>query len=232
MNIRTALALILVTSTISTAAATPAEEIAAAAKKLKENYSWTTRVTVPEGNRFRPGPTDGRIAGDVIHVEWSFGDTDFEAVRKGDRGAANSPQGGWQSVSDLERAEGPGQFLARFVRNLQDPASQLLEILPEIKDLSRDGDHYSGTLSPEAVNHLLLFRRRGQPQDGPAIKDPRGTAKLEVRDGVLVRIEYKLEGSMEFNNTTWDQDRTTTTEIRDVGTTRVDIPEGAKRLLE
>src|SRR5690606_23217118 len=102
------------------------------------------RVTVPEGNRFRPGPTDGRIAGDVIHVEWSFGDTDFEAVRKGDRGAANSPQGGWQSVSDLERAEGPGQFLARFVRNLQDPASQLLEILPEIKDLSRDGDHYSG----------------------------------------------------------------------------------------
>ena len=47
-------------------AADAKDEVTKAAKALaeKENYSWKTTVTVPEGTQFRPGPTEGKTAKD------------------------------------------------------------------------------------------------------------------------------------------------------------------------
>ena len=41
----------------------------------------------------------------------------------------------------------------------------------------------------------------------------------------------KAEAKMEFNGKEFDASRTTTTEIKDVGTTKVNVPEAAKKKL-
>jgi hypothetical protein len=48
---------------------------------------------------------------------------------------------------------------------------------------------------------------------------------------VLTKYEFKVSGKMDFNGNEIDLDRTTTTEIKDVGTTKVEVPEGAKKKL-
>src|SRR4051812_7650764 len=46
--------------------AADSEDVKDAAKKLaaQNNYSWKTTVVVPEGSRFRPGPTEGKTEKD------------------------------------------------------------------------------------------------------------------------------------------------------------------------
>ena len=80
----------------------------------------------------------------------------------------------------------------------------------------------------EGAKKLMRFRRGG---DGPQISGAKGSAKFWVKDGVLSKFEYKVKGSMNFNGNDIDVDRTTTTEIKDVGTTKVSIPEGAQKKL-
>src|SRR4051794_33343713 len=82
-------------------AADPKDDIAAAAKKLGEqaNYGWTTTVVVPEGSRFRPGPTEGKTEKDgFTHLKVSVGDSPTQAVLKGDKAAVTNADGGWQSL--------------------------------------------------------------------------------------------------------------------------------------
>ena len=51
------------------------------------------------------------------------------------------------------------------------------------------------------------------------------------KDGVLSKFEFKVTGTMNFNGNDIDVDRTTTVEIKDVGNTKVEVPEGAKKKL-
>ena len=52
-----------------------------------------------------------------------------------------------------------------------------------------------------------------------------------VKDGTLTKYEFKVKGKMSFNGNDIDQDRTTTVVIKDVGTTKVTVPEEAKKKL-
>ena len=67
--------------------------------------------------------------------------------------------------------------------------------------------------------------------EGPTISDAKGSAKFWIKDGVLSKFEFKVSGKMEFNGNQMDQDRTTTVEIKDVGKTKVEVPEAAKAKL-
>ena len=73
------------------------------------------------------------------------------------------------------------------------------------------------------------FRRGGG--EGPAISGAKGSAKFWVKDGALTKYEFKVSGKMDFNGNEIDLDRTTTVEIKDVGTTKLDVPEDAKKKL-
>jgi hypothetical protein len=208
------------------------EEVTNAAKKLgeKENYAWRTTVEVPESARFRPGPTEGKTEkGGITHVTMSFGGNTAQAVLKGDKAAVLTQDGDWQSVTDLENSEGPGQFMARFARNIKTPAVQAAELVADIKELKKEGDAYSGELSEEGAKALLRFGRRGG--DGPTVNNPKGSAKFWVKDGVLSKYEYAVKGTIDFNNSEIEVDRTTKVEIQDVGTTKLDVPEEAKKKL-
>src|SRR5579863_9778040 len=116
---------VLVAGSVFAADSTPKDDITAAAKKLAEqpNYSWRTTMVLPEGSPFHPGPTDGKTEKDgFTQVTMNFNDTSTQALLKGDKAAITKPDGGWQSVADVEKEEGPGRFMAMIVRNLKTPA--------------------------------------------------------------------------------------------------------------
>jgi hypothetical protein len=210
-------------------AADAKDEVTKAAKALaeKENYSWKTTVTVPEGTQFRPGPTEGKTAKDgTMYVVMTFGDNMTEAVIKGDKVTYTNQDGEWQTPDD--GGEGRGRFVGGMIRNLKAPGAQAQEIAAATKELKKEGEAYTGELTEAGAKTLMSFRRRAGAE-APEIKNAKGTAKFWVKDGVLSKYEYKVTGSMNFNGNDVDMDRTTTTEIKDVGTTKVVVPEAAKK---
>lgn len=207
-------------------------EITAAAKKLGEqaNYSWKSTVVVPDGARFRPGPTDGKAEKDgLMYLKMSFGDNTTEVVKKGEKAVFTNRDGEWQSAADAEGQEGRGRFMGAMVRNLRSPAEQAAEVAAGIKEFKQDGDALAGELTEEAAKSLMRFRRGGG--DGPAISEAKGAAKFWIKDGLISKYELKVSGKMEFNGNEVDLDRTTTVEVKDVGTTKIEVPEAAKKKL-
>jgi hypothetical protein len=224
-------AFVLIASSIQAADSEPKDEVIKAAKALAEkgSYSWRTTVTVPPDARFRPGPTEGKIEKDATYLKMNVNDNTSEAVLKGKSFAFKGQDGDWQSATDVESAEGPARFMAGRLRSFKAPAEQAQDIVKDVKELKKEGEVYAGDLTEEGAKNLLRFRRGSG--DGPQITNAKGSAKFWLKDGVLSKLEYKVSGSMNFNGNDIDVDRTTTTEIKEVGTTKVTIPEAAQKKL-
>jgi len=218
-------------------AADAKEEVTNAAKKLGDaaNYGWKTTVVVPESAQFKPGPTDGKAEkGGLIFVKMAVRDNTMEVVKKGDKAAFTNQDGEWQSLADAEGDQGRGRFIAGMVRGTKAPAEQAADLVASTKELKKDGDAIAGDLTEDGAKTLMRFRRGGGGGgggEGPAISNAKGSVKFWVKDGMLTKYEFKLSGKMDFNGNEIDMDRTSTVEIKDVGTTKVEIPEGAKKKL-
>jgi hypothetical protein len=65
--------------------------------------------------------------------------------------------------------------------------------------------------------------------DGPDISGAKGSVKFWIKDGNLVRYEYNLKGSMDFGGNPIDINRTTGVDIKDIGTTKIVVPDDAKK---
>ena len=218
-------ALASVAATINAADSTPKDNVTAAAKRLgeKASYSWKATVVVPESAQFRPGPTDGKTEKDgFTQVSMSFGDNPIQAVIKGEKAAVTNQDGGWQSLSELDANEGPGRFLTGLIRNFKTPAVQAADLAAAVKELKKDGDVYSGDLTEDGAKAQFRFG---------TVKNPKGSVKFWLKDGLVTKYEFKLKGTVEFNGNEFESDRTTTVEIKDVGTTKMDVPEAAKKKL-
>jgi hypothetical protein len=225
-------------------AADATSEIKAAAKKLadKANYSWKANSESASGTgggsgagRFG-GPTEGKTDAGVTQLSMTRGENTLEAVLKGEKGAIKA-EDGWKSLSEAAEAGGDGgggrnaaRFTARMLQSYQTPAAELQALVDKAKDLKKDGDAYAGDLTPEGVKALLgRFRRPGG--DAPEVANPKGSLKVWVKDGVPSKYQYHVEGKMTFNNNDVEINRTTTVEIKDVGTTKLNVPEEAKKKL-
>jgi hypothetical protein len=211
-------------------AADPKDDVKAAAQKLAaaDNYSWTTTV---ESSQFRPGPSHGQtVKGGFTHVDFSMRDNTIEAYVKDGKGAIKT-EDGWKSLDDAAKDSGDGQNPARFLvmrlRNFKSPAAQAEEIVGQTKDLSKSEEAYAGDLTEEGAKNLLSFggRRGGQ---GPAVSNAKGSVKFWVKDGAITKTQYKVSGTINRNGDDVDIDRTTTTEIKNVGATTVTVPDEAK----
>lgn len=222
---------ILALTAVSLVAAesSPKDDVTGAAKALgeKASYSWRTTVAVPADSQFRPGPTDGKTEKDgATHVSMSFGDNTTEFVLQGGKSAVHTQDGGWQSLSELDN-QGPGRFLGMMVRNFKAPAAQASELAGLAKELKKDADVYSSDLTEEGAKSLLQFRRGGNA----TVSDAKGSVKFWIKDGVLSKYEFKVTGKVSFNGNDRDVDRTTTVEIKDVGATKVEVSDEAKKKL-
>src|SRR5262249_23100054 len=123
----------------------------------------------------------------------------------------------------MEQEEGFLRFFATIVRNMRPAAGEATNLVGFAKEIKKDGDTYSGDLTDDGVKQLLTFRRDGQ------VTNPKGSVKFWLKDGKLTKYEFKLKGAVDFGGNTFDNDRTSTVEIKDVGTTKVEVPEEAKK---
>ncbi len=203
------------------AAEAPKDEVTAAIKKLESqpNYSWRVTVVVPESNQFKPGPTEGKADKEFLYLEMTFGDNTTELVKKGEKAVITDENGEWRLTSDFENEEGFARFRATLGKNAKTAAAQALELVGFTKELKKEGDVFSGPLTDEGAKKQFRF---GEPKDAKAV------AKVWVKDGMLSKIEVKVDGKLEFNGNEIDAARTTTTEIKNVGTTKLTIPATAK----
>ena len=229
-------ATVLLAGSLFAADPSPKDEVAAAAKKLGDeaSYSWKATTVVPEGSRFRPGPTEGKTEKDgFTHLTITMGENTTRAILKGDKAAISNPDGGWQSLAELDSAEeGPARFRAMAARGFKAPATQVAELAAGTRELAKDGDAWAGDLTEDAAKTLLTFGRRAGGGDGPSVSNAKASVKFWLKDGALSKYETKVSGKVTFNGNERDVDRTTTVEIKDVGTTKVEVPEEAKTKLQ
>jgi len=224
-------ALIFLAGALQAAESNPKDDITAAATKLadKANYSWKTTIVVPESSPFRPGPTEGELEKDgITHITMSYGDNTTQVFMKGDKAAVTNPNGGWLSLAEMDQSEGPSRFIGMLIKNFKNPAAQAMELAAGAKALKQDSDVYSGDLTEAAAKALIMFRRA---TDGPAVSNAKGSVNVWIKDGLLAKYEFAVKGTMKFNDNEMEIDRTTTVEIKNVGTTKVTVPEEAKKKL-
>ncbi len=221
-------------------------DVIAAAKKLGEaaNYSWTS-TPKSEGagggggqNRMQPGPTEGKTEKDgFTMLSTKLGETATESVLKGDKIAVKTAEG-WKSAADFTGGAGgrrdPAAFAARALRTFKAPAAQLEALAEKTRELkSEEEGVYSSELTEEGAKELLSFGGRpGGGGQAPAVADPKGSLKVWVKDGLVSKYEVAVSGKITFGQREIAINRTTTTEIKEVGSTKVEVPEEAKAKLQ
>ena len=221
----------ILTACTFTLHAAPKDDVVAAAKKLAaaDTYSWKSAT---EGG-FSVS-AEGKLQKDgLVHVASTFGDNTSEIFIKGDKGAVKT-EDGWKTAEEVADAQGPQRFLARMIQNFKSPAVQAQELAEKVSDLKKADEAIYGDLTEEGAKSLMTFggRRGGNNNTGPAISGAKGTAKFWVgADGVLTKVQYHVEGKMTVNGEDRDIDRTTTVDIKDVGSTKIEVPADAKAKL-
>ena len=221
-------AVALLATSLMAADSTPKDDVIAAAKKLGDltNYTWRTTVVVPEDSQFKPEPTDGKTEKDgFTQIKMSFFNNPFQIVVKGAKRAYTGQDGAWQVPSDTEQ-EGPEQFIAMIVRNAQTPADEASELAGFTKDLKKDGDAYAADLTEAGAKAKLIFKG-----SGATAANPKGSVKFWLKDGALTKYEFKVTGTVNYNGNDFPVDRATTVEIKDVGKTKLEVPDEAKKKL-
>ncbi len=215
------------------AESSPSEAIKDAAAKLTQqpNYSWKT--TTQFGNF--TGSSEGKTQKDgLVGLTMTFGDNTTKAFLKDGKGAVKGGDEDWQSLAELASAAGsepgPRQFLLYRLRTFKAPAVEAADLAGKTKELQKDGGAYAAELTEAGAKELLTFRgRRGG--NAPEPKNAKGSVKFWLKDGLLAKYQLKLQGTVNFNGEDRDVDRTTTVEIKDVGTTKLDVPEAAEKKL-
>jgi hypothetical protein len=222
-------------------AADAGDQVKNAAKKLGEaaNYSWKAATASGGGQgagRFG-GPTEGKTQKDgLIALSMTRGEVTTEAVVKGEKGAIKTPDG-WKSLAEVAADDGSGQFnpsrfMAMRLRNYKAPVAEAADLVAKAKELKQADDAIAGDLTEAGAKDLLSFRPPGGGGGGPEVSNAKGTVKFWVKEGALVKYEFNLKGTISFNGNDRDMDRTTTVEIKDVGTTKVSVPEEAAKKLQ
>jgi hypothetical protein len=210
-------------------------DVEAAVKKLSDasSYAWTSKT---EGG-FGGGTAEGKAEKDgLTWVSMAFANNTIEVVKKGDKGAVKM-EDGWKSFEEAEEggtADQPnrGRFIAGFLRNYKAPAAIAGQLVGGAKEVKASGDAgtFEAELTEAGAKEMLSFRGR-QGGDAPAVSGAKGTTKFWVKDGAVSKLEYHLQGSIHFHGQDRDIDRTTTIEIKDVGSAKVEVPEEAKKKL-
>jgi hypothetical protein len=138
----------------------------------------------------------------------------------------------------------PATMMGRMLLNTKLPAIQAADVLGKTKSLASDDGVISGDLTEDGAKDLLRFGPRrggGRGPSGPGAGGPgfgppepqnaKGSAKFWLKDGALTKYVVHVEGTMSFGGDDRQIERTTTVEIKDAGSTKVEIPDEAQKKL-
>ena len=230
-------------------AADSKDTVTAAAKKLADggNYTWKQTVDAGEGG-FGGGVTQGKTAAGLTWTQtpgFAFGGGDAppptERLYQGTNSATKNADGKWETAAEIAAAAAAngdgggfgggrgGGFFGRGALVL--PTATITDLLAGVKDLKDDNGALVGDLTEDAAKANVFPGGRGRgrgrgPGGGgpPEPTDAKGSVKIWIKDGALVKYELKNSGKMSFGGNDIDINRTTTVEFGDVGSTKVDAP--------
>ena len=208
--------------------ATAAESIANATKKLSESggYSWTS---LRSGNPFWMGEVKGKVRKDGgALVSLPSRDSSYLTAFLDGKSAAET-QEGWQSLSELENAEGFGRFLGFSLRSYKVPVAELTAAVLIAEKIEGSEGVYKSQLKADGVKKLLSF---GRPGEGPEVMDPSGSIKITIKDESITSYELTLNGSMSFNGNDFDINRSSKVTLSGLGQAEFEFPEKAKAKLK
>ncbi|HZE95776.1 MAG TPA: hypothetical protein VE981_02000 [Planctomycetota bacterium] len=239
-------AILLLAALSPAAALDDKDDVKAAAQKLADapNYSWTTIVKNNAENaggagRFGSGPIEGKAEKDgATWISMKQGEMGYEAAFKGEKFAMKLKDQ-WIGSGDVPGgAQGgrpdPSTMMGRLLKNIKPGAKGVADSIDKIQNLkSEGGGAYSGEFTPEGAKDQLAPKVEGQPAvPNVSFTDTKGTIKFWIKDGMLVKVESTLQGKMSYNGKEREINRTSTTEFRDVGSTKLELPDEAKKKLE
>lgn len=225
--------------------AAPADDVKAAAKKLADapNYAWSTTVANAggaggggRGGGFGGGPQSGvaeKGGFAVITREGPNGQS--QTVRKGEKVVLQNQENQWVTPEEFMAAFGGGGGGGRggaggalFGGTL--PADDLTALATAATDLTAADGVISGKLNAEATTQRLTAGRGGRGGGGNAPAAPTnasGTVKFWVKDGAISKYEVNVKGTVTGRGGEVQVDRTTTTEIKNVGSSKATVPPDA-----
>lgn len=223
---------------VSASAADSKETVGSAIKALKEkgSYSWSTSTEMA-GGQFPGQTTKGKTDKDGFALLSREGPNgEIQTAMKGDKRAIKMDDG-WKTPEEMQAAGGGGRgrggFGGGFGGTQALPADDAEALLKDINELKAgEGGLYTAELSEQGAKNRAGFGGRGRGGPAAEPKDAKGSVKFWVKDGVLAKYELTTSAKMAFNDQEFDLGRTNTTEISNVGATKVDVPEDAKKKLQ
>jgi len=229
--LRSALALAFAWFAVTPSRAADAKaNLTAAIQKLADepNYSWSSAAKNEgtESNR-KPPAVDGKTekAG-ITYLKSNAGETSYEVAFKGEKIAVKLAED-WIEPSELPV---DASRLETRLRAFKTPTKEATELLGKATDLKEEQDGaYSAKLPPDAAKAVFATLGRRAAEAAEAA----GNLKFWVRDGRLAKYEIKVQGKITVGTDKREVNisRTTTVEVKDVGTTKINLPDSAKSRL-
>jgi hypothetical protein len=223
----------LLACTLSAAEASPQDKIANAAKQLGDqpNYRWTTTVKEGDSAPF-PGISGKTIKGGPTCLTTMMGATTSEVYVNGQKGTAKGPEG-WRTFDEIAKPGGFAAALVGYLRSYKAPSVECGALSRELQNVKEQEGILSGELKSEVAvkEYMEFFIPRFAGQEAPKLGDPKGSAKFWVEKRMLTKYEIDVQCKVTRGDQESEFHRTTTVEIKDVGTTKLEVPEGAKQKL-
>jgi hypothetical protein len=220
--------------TLPAAGGDPKDTLVTAAMQLgeKANYSWSASTREAGGGLGAMGalgPIEGKVAKDgLTHLSFSIGDILIEVYRNGPKGAAQV-MGGWRTLDDIARMGDTPAEVVRYVRGYQAPAAESARLAGNVTDLMESDGALSGGLKEDAVKELLLIGARNRQGKAPEAADAKGSVRFWIKNGLLTRYEISVQGKVTEGDRESAIQRTTTVEIKNAGSTKLEAPPEAKQ---
>ena len=224
----------LLVRSLYAAESSPQDTINSATKQLggRSNYSWTTTTKEGDGNSGRVGPIDGKAdKSGLTYLSFAIGGIPVEVYMNGQKGAAKALEG-WQTFDEIAQTSGTAAAVVRFLRSYKVPGVESGVLAGKVKEVKAAPGVLAGELKEDAVKELLESgARRREGQEPPKIANPKGSVKFWIQDGALTKYEINLQGKVTAGDRESDVNRTTTVELKDVGATKLELPDEAKQKL-
>jgi len=204
---------------------------AATKAAVMTNYTFqVSTVREESGGGGRPMEFTGGADAGVLHVQ----NDRIDAYRKGETLVVKGEDGRWSVAEPPAKGEKPekGQRGVMMLRTARPPHEELTGLETKLENVMKTEEEgktvYSGSLTSDGA--AQFGTPAGRRPGGPLAFS--GNAKVWVDgQGVIVKYELTIQAKGKLKDKEIDATTTRTVEIRDVGTTKLEIPEEVGALL-
>jgi len=225
-------AITLLAGSLLAADSNPQDAVKDAAKSLgeKSNYSWTT--TIDLGGDMT-GTIEGKAEkGGATSLTLSAAGQELNAVLKGDKGVLKMDES-WKplkAVAEDKDEQQPMRIAARILQTQKAPAAEAADLASKTKELKLADGVYSGDLTADGIKEMVntLKQAAGGSLE---VSGAKWSVKFWLKEGSLSKYESAMTGTVKFDGDDHDVNMKTTVQIKDVGTTKVTVPEEAAKKL-